>query len=120
MNDILLVLGDRRMAVCRELTKLHEEVFRGTVSEAIQHFTEPRGEFTLVIEGKVKKEKPALTEAVEKQLHQLYLKGSTAREATAIVSGDTGLSKKELYQAWLKLDKVWDREKDSKRSLERR
>jgi len=44
-------LGDRRVAVCRELTKKFEEVFRGTLSEALDRFAEPRGEFTLVIEG---------------------------------------------------------------------
>jgi 16S rRNA (cytidine1402-2'-O)-methyltransferase len=109
LNDIRLVLGDRKLAVCRELTKLHEEVFRGTVSEAIKHFTEPRGEFTLVIAGKGTKDKPQLTEAVERQLHQMYLRGSTAKEAIAAVAGETGLTRKELYQAWLRLDKVWDR-----------
>ncbi|MDP2954543.1 MAG: 16S rRNA (cytidine(1402)-2'-O)-methyltransferase, partial [Chloroflexota bacterium] len=51
MEDIRAVLGDRRLAVCRELTKVYEEVFRGTVSQALEHFTEPRGEFTLVIAG---------------------------------------------------------------------
>ncbi|MEK7281521.1 MAG: 16S rRNA (cytidine(1402)-2'-O)-methyltransferase, partial [Chloroflexota bacterium] len=44
-------LGDRRVAVCRELTKLHEEVFRGSLSQALDHFAQPKGEFTLVIEG---------------------------------------------------------------------
>ena len=119
LNDILLSLGDRRIVVCRELTKLHEEVFRGTVSEAIKHFTEPRGEFTLVIEGRGARGKPQLTEAVERQLHQIYLSGATAKEAIATVAGDTGLSKKELYQTWLRLDKVWGREKNSCQNLER-
>jgi 16S rRNA (cytidine1402-2'-O)-methyltransferase len=112
LEDILVALGDRRLAVCRELTKLHEEVFRGTVSEAITHFTAPRGEFTLVIEGKGTRAKPRLTEDVEKQLHQMYLAGATVKEAVATVAGETGLPRKELYQTWLRLDKVWDRDKD--------
>ncbi len=114
LDDILNTLGDRRIAVCRELTKLHEEVFRGTVSEAITHFTGPRGEFTLVIEGKGTKDKPRLTDSVERQLHQMYLTGATAREAIAAVAGETGLKRKELYQTWLKLDKVWEREKNAR------
>jgi len=119
LDDILLTLGDRRLAVCRELTKLHEEVFRGTVSEAINYFAEPRGEFTLVIEGRVTKDKPRLTEAIERQLHQIYLTGATAKEAIATVAVETGLPKKELYKAWIRLDKVWDREKDSCENYER-
>ncbi len=51
LSDIEDVLGDRRLSVCRELTKIHEEIFRSSVSEAREHFTQPRGEFTLVIEG---------------------------------------------------------------------
>jgi 16S rRNA (cytidine1402-2'-O)-methyltransferase len=111
LADILLILGDRRIAVCRELTKLHEEIFRGSAGEAIKHFTAPRGEFTLVIEGRGTGDKPQLTDAVERQLHQMYLSGATAREAVATVAGETGLKRKELYQTWLRLDKVWERTK---------
>ena len=102
LNDILLILGDRKVAVCRELTKIHEEVFRGTISQALKHFTEPRGEFTLVIEGKGEKDKPQVTAEVEEQLHHLRLSGVTAKEAIARVAGETGLSKRELYRAWLR------------------
>ena len=102
LEDILLVLGDRKVAVCRELTKVHEEVFRGRISQAIGHFTEPRGEFTLVIEGEVERDEPPLTEDIERQLHQMRLSGVTAKEAIARVAGETGLSRKELYRAWLK------------------
>jgi len=52
LSDIEEILGDRRLSVCRELTKIHEEIFRGRVSQAREHFAEPRGEFSLVIEGK--------------------------------------------------------------------
>jgi 16S rRNA (cytidine1402-2'-O)-methyltransferase len=54
LTDIGEILGGRRVSVCRELTKVHEEIFRGTVSQAREHFTQPRGEFTLVIEGKTR------------------------------------------------------------------
>jgi 16S rRNA (cytidine1402-2'-O)-methyltransferase len=119
LDDILDILGDRKLAVCRELTKIHEEIFRGTVGEAIRYFSQPRGEFTLVIEGKAKDKQPGVTEDVEKQLHELYLGGAKAREAIGVVSEQTGLSRKELYKSWLKLDAVWQREQDSCKNTER-
>jgi 16S rRNA (cytidine1402-2'-O)-methyltransferase len=54
LSDIEEILGNRRISVCRELTKVHEEIFRGRVSQAKEHYAEPRGEFTLVIEGKTR------------------------------------------------------------------
>ena len=101
LEDILAVLGDRRLALCRELTKIHEEIFRGTLSQAIAHFAEPRGEFTLVIEGKGQKRRPA--EDFEDELRRLYQKGLSAKEAISQVAKATSASKKELYRLWLKL-----------------
>jgi len=54
LDDIEEILGDRRLSICRELTKVHEEIFRGRVSQVKEHFVEPRGEFSLVIEGKTR------------------------------------------------------------------
>ena len=54
LSDIEEMLGDRRLSACRELTKVHEEIFRGRVSQAQEHFAEPRGEFSLIIEGKTR------------------------------------------------------------------
>ncbi|MFC2020903.1 16S rRNA (cytidine(1402)-2'-O)-methyltransferase, partial [Chloroflexota bacterium] len=93
LNDMLTVLGDRRIAVCRELTKLYEEVFRGRISQAIEHFTQPRGEFTLVVEGRIENNKPGLTEDIREQLHRMRLSGIKAKEAVAQLAGETDLSK---------------------------
>jgi len=103
LNDIAQVLGNRRIAIVRELTKIHEEVFRGSISKAVDHFQQPRGEFTLVIEGEKEAEKPVLTSDIEQELCQLQNQGITAREAVKRLSLTTGLSRRELYQAWLKL-----------------
>lgn len=102
LKSILETFGDRKTAVCRELTKMYEEVFKGTISEAIDQFAEPRGEFTLVIEGKTEKTEPQVTEDIEKQLIEMQKSGLTAREAIARLSGETGLSRKVLYRVWLK------------------
>ena len=103
LDDIMFVLGDRRIAVCRQLTKLHEEVFRGRVSRAQAYFTQPKGEFTLVIEGKKDKEKPRLTEDVLQKLKCLKESGKKAREAVTQIVQETGLARKEIYRAWLEL-----------------
>ena len=101
LKDILSILGDRRIAVCRELTKLHEEIFRGTVSEAIGHFTKPKGEFALVIEGHREEKQLQLNNEIEEKLRKLYLSGVSAKEAVGTVAAETGLSKRKLYRAWL-------------------
>lgn len=106
LDDILLVLGDRKVAVCRELTKVHEEIFRGMVSQAIEHFSEPRGEFTLVIEGRGEGERPLLTDEIAQRLHRMRHSGVTAREGLATVAQETGLSRRELYRVWLQPDKT--------------
>ncbi len=118
LKDLQLVLGDRQIAVCRELTKLHEEVFRGTISQAIARFAEPRGEFTLVIEGK-SEEKRKSGEDIEKRLCDMYQSGVKAKEAIARVAEETGLSRRELYRSWLKMNKVWSKKQNPCHSLER-
>ena len=104
LNDALVIFGDRRVAVCRELTKVYEEVFRGRLSQAIEHFTQPRGEFTLVIEGNADQE-PEISQQIEGELRRLYRQGVGAKEAVARLSESSGISKKKLYQAWLKATK---------------
>jgi len=99
-------LGDRKIAVCRELTKLHEEIYRGKLSEAIEFFTEgrPRGEFVLVIEGKsdetIKAEKEAKWNSlsIEEHLIKVIEEGFDKKEAIKIVAKERGLAKKEVYK----------------------
>jgi len=119
LNDLQLLLGDRQLAVCRELTKLHEEVFRGTIGQAIARFTEPRGEFTLVIEGKREEEHRISNEDIEQRLCDMYQSGARTKEAIVKVAGETGLSRRELYRTFLKINKVSDENRNPCHSLER-
>jgi len=102
LADLLAALGDRRIAVCRELTKLHEEVFRGRISEALAHFGEPRGEFTLVIEGTAGSEgAPPDEAAVRQELRRLRQQGLGARRAVDEVALRFGLPRRQAYRLWL-------------------
>ena len=103
LTDVLTTLGDRRIAVCRELTKLHEEVFRGTVSGSIGHFTEPRGEFTLVIEGGVSQTAQGSPQEAKALLARMRRAGAGAKEAVAQVEEQSGLSRREVYRLWLEV-----------------
>ena len=102
LRDIMSILGNRRVAVCRELTKIHEEVFRGTVEEAVAHFEAPRGEFTLVIAGAAPKDKGMPQDELINRIKELKGTGQSAKESTAILSSVSGLSRKEIYELWLK------------------
>ena len=119
LNDLQLLLGDRQLAVCRELTKLHEEVFRGTTGQAIARFTEPRGEFTLVIEGKKEEEHQISNKDIEQRLCDMYQSGVKTKEAIVRVAGETGISRRELYRTFLKINKVSDENRNPCHSLER-
>jgi len=103
LNDLLLILGNRRIAICRQLTKLHEEIFRGTISQAQGHFKNPKGEFTLVVEGRKDREKPQVTEDTIKQLKKLKASGAKAKESVVKIALESGISKKEIYHTWLGL-----------------
>ncbi|MDY6834016.1 MAG: 16S rRNA (cytidine(1402)-2'-O)-methyltransferase [Chloroflexota bacterium] len=103
LKDILSVLGDRKISVGRELTKLHEEIFRGTISEALHHFERVKGEFTLVVEGNPSPNVSDTGIDVEEELNRLYSQGASARDAIAEVAALSGVSKSTLYQTWLRV-----------------
>jgi len=119
LNDLKLLLGDRQIAICRELTKLHEEVFRGTISQAIARFTEPRGEFTLVVEGKREEEHQISNKVIEQRLCDMYQSGAKTKEAITRVAGETGIPRRELYRTFLKINKASDKNRGHCHSLER-
>ena len=93
--------GDRRVAVCRELTKTFEEVFRGTASEALAHFLEPRGEFTIVVEGATPGAERASESEVRAELDRLRAAGASAKDAVAAVAAAFGSPKREVYRLWI-------------------
>ena len=100
LTELFEALGDRELAICRELTKLHEETLRTTLSEAIRHFetTPPKGEFVLVLSGAPEADAPALTEeeALER-VRALQEEGLSCKDACKQVAKETGLSKNALY-----------------------
>lgn len=101
LTDMLEYLGDRKISLCRELTKIHEEVFRTTISGAVEFYTanKPKGEFVLVIEGADENEIcPAenIEQAFE-QVKNLVEKGMRGADACKQIAKATGFSKGELY-----------------------
>ena len=105
LADMLEILGDRPVALCRELTKLHEETMRTTLQGAVDYYrdNEPRGEYVLVGGGVSRREDPAMTmeEGVARVL-ALREGGMRMKDAVRQVSADTGLNKNDLYDAALK------------------
>jgi 16S rRNA (cytidine1402-2'-O)-methyltransferase len=104
LEDLKSSLSDRQVAVGRELTKLHEEIFRGRLSEALEHFRHnpPRGEFTLVLAGgKIRTEHWA-TERLDAELSMHLSGGETASQIAARLAEPSGWSRREIYQRVLK------------------
>lgn len=109
ITELVPILGNRKLTVVKELTKLHENVFLTTLEEALDYYqeNEPRGEFVLVIEGKkleeIKKEKEAFFQEMDVNEHmKIYLdKGMDKKEAMKAVAVDRGIPKREVYKMLL-------------------
>lgn len=106
LEDMLEIWGDRPIAIARELTKIHEEIFRGSIQDALAHFKMPRGEFTMIIGGQIKKLACQPDIGIETQMLELRNSGVPAKTAVKSLAEATGLSRKELYRAWLKQNKA--------------
>ena len=108
LKDMYKAFGNRKIALCRELTKLHEEIFRTTLFEAIEHYSEnpPRGEFVLVVEGKSEdellKENSASWEKMSVSEHvEMYIaQGLAEKEALRAVAKDRGVSRRDVYNEY--------------------
>ena len=108
LRDMLEVLGDRKIALCREITKLHEETLRTTLSEAAAFYSEnpPKGEFVLVLEGAKEAAELAvpLEEAVKMAL-ELKSSGMSLKDAAKRASQRTGHPKNAIYDGAIESQK---------------
>jgi 16S rRNA (cytidine1402-2'-O)-methyltransferase len=103
LRDVRDCLGDRRVALCRELTKLHEQILRGSVSELLASADTPRGEYCVVIQGATAEPRSGLDEHALARLRALKERGAGAREASAALAAELGLPRRRIYEAWLGL-----------------
>ncbi len=99
LGDLLLELGDRRITVCRELTKLYEQTIHTTLKQALEYFaqTPPRGEFVLIVEGAPKPEGGSLEDALTRA-REYVASGDSVRDAARKAQTD-GVSRREIYEA---------------------
>ena len=88
---------DRKVAVARELTKVHETVWRGSLGEAPAAVGEPRGEYVIVVEGRRGQEEVDVVAEVEARVAD----GESARDAAAAVAEETGAARSRVYRTWL-------------------
>ena len=102
LADLKEAFGDRKIALCRELTKLNEEILRTTLDGAIAHYEErePRGEYVLILEGGEGKKKTCFYENMTVEEHVAYYvaKGMSKMDATKAVAKDLGVPKNEIYR----------------------
>ncbi len=113
LEELYEVLGNRRLTVCRELTKKYETAFRTDFQQAIQYYgtEEPKGECVLVIEGKkveevLEEKKRAWQEFSLEEHMELYEKqGISHKEAMRLVAKDRGVSRRDIYQELLEKNK---------------
>lgn len=105
LAELMETLGDRRLTICRELTKKHEEAFRTTFSEALVFYetNEPKGECVLVIEGadrealKKEEQESFLQLSLEEHMERYLSQGMSKKDAMKAVAADRGVSKREIY-----------------------
>lgn len=101
LEDMQSKLGDRPCAIARELTKLHEEIYRGSLGEALRHFgaQKPRGEFTIVVAGSSIQQEPRWTEEKLRSTLQSGLdQGESPSNLAKRIASKSGWSRREIYR----------------------
>ena len=108
LDDLLSGLGDRQIAVARELTKLHEEIFRGAISEASAHFnTKPaKGEITLVLEGAQQNVNHWDLKQVQSALESGLANGETVSALSRKITAQSGWKRREIYRLATEMDQT--------------
>ncbi|SMC27262.1 16S rRNA (cytidine1402-2'-O)-methyltransferase [Clostridium acidisoli DSM 12555] len=109
LSFLLQEIGDRNVAICKELTKLYENILRGNISEILEYYEKnnPRGEYVIVMEGKsdeeIENEKKSTWEdmTVEEHIKKYMEKGFSKKDAIKLTAKDRGVSKSEIYKASL-------------------
>lgn len=99
LRDLQGALGERQIAVARELTKLYEEIFRGTLEQALEHFTAqpPRGEFTLVVSGCPARQTHWSVEELQEALRLAKQGGEPPAQVARRLAAESGWKKSEIY-----------------------
>lgn len=105
LKDVREVLGNRQVSISRELTKVYEETFRGTVEEGIKYFeNQKKGEFVIVIEGTEEEEENPFEEISVKEHLKTYMeKGFSKKDAVKKVASERKISKNQVYKESLSL-----------------
>ncbi|WP_461207045.1 16S rRNA (cytidine(1402)-2'-O)-methyltransferase [Clostridium sp. DL1XJH146] len=111
LNELYEIVGNRKIAICRELTKLHEQILRFTIKEAIEYYEEnnTKGEFVIVLQGlseeelKEREKKDWINLSIEDHIQEYIEKGESKKEAIKKVAKDREMSKSEIYKFSFKL-----------------
>jgi len=99
LSEMNNVLGNRKVAVARELTKLHEEIYRGKLEDALQYFSAqaPRGEFTLVVSGKETSKECWSEERLKSEIENYLKRDESPSNVAAILAESSGIPRRKIY-----------------------
>lgn len=107
LSDMLEIFGDRKIALVRELTKIHEDIFRTTLSGALEYYSEksPRGEYVIVVEGATETETDTQEQwwcdlSIKEHVDEYIKRGENSKDAIKSAAKDRGLSKRDVYNEY--------------------